>query len=210
MPLYAKGPFRCLYVHIPKAGGTSLKLSLRRFGWEEQLSIRGKRVQDLKHLTSSPQHFHRDLLEPLLRWEAIDFAFTVCRHPFHRMKSEYYWQQSHGLAPAREPARWLEAVLARHEQDPYAFDNHLRPQVDFVLPHPGFQVLKLEEGGMLRALEHMESLAPATPLQRLYNRLRPPRTHRATRVADVEQAFEVLRPRIEAYYARDMAHFGYA
>jgi len=209
MPIFVKGRIRCLYVHIPKAGGTSLKQSLRRHGWEEQLSVRGQPVQALQHLRCSPQHYHRELLEQLLRLEAFDLAFTVCRHPFSRMKSEYYWQRDNGLAPSLDPHAWFEAVLAAYAHDPYVYDNHLRPQQDFILAQPGFKVFKVEEDGVRQALARTDALAPASPLQRLADALRPARAHRSTPSPQVEAAFAALRPRIEAFYAQDMARFGY-
>ena len=90
MSIFVKHGIRCLFVHIPKTGGTSVERSLRAFGWFEPLIVRAQHVTEVRYLKATPQHFHADLLEALFRWEEINLAFAICRHPFDRMKSEYY------------------------------------------------------------------------------------------------------------------------
>jgi hypothetical protein len=208
MPVFTKARFRCLFIHIPKTGGTSLEAAMRRLGWGEQMSLR-EHVAQLHHLKVSPQHYHGALLDQILHWDAIDRSFTICRHPFQRFKSEYYWQHEMGIAPCADPLEWAAEVMDRCRTDPWAFDNHLRPQVDFLPPNQACEVFRLEDDGVRKALEYANALAPAGPLRKWWVASFPARPHRSTLAKPVEDAFAGLRGQIEDFYAADMRFFGY-
>jgi hypothetical protein len=209
MSIFVKQGIRCLFVHIPKTGGTSVEHSLRGFGWLDTLSVRTQHVRDLRYLKATPQHFHGDLLEALFRWEEINLAFTICRHPFDRMKSEYYWQRNNDVAPDSKPREWLDAVRNQYAQDPYIYDNHLRPQVEFIPVQREVLTFRLEEGGVRKALDRVNALAPASRFQQWAAQTFPARLNRSKPSPEAEADFQGLRREIEDFYARDMAHFGY-
>ena len=208
MPVFTKDGVRCLYIHIPKAGGTSLESALRRLGWADQLIIH-EPVTQVRHFKASPQHFHGPLLEEIMRWEMLDAAFTICRHPFERLKSEFYWQQASGNSPSSVPTAWLERVFDIYAQDPYAFDNHIRPQHEFLPGGRSVKVFKLEEKGVEQAVAFVDRFSKATPLRRWMLERFPRRRHSFAKSAAVEAEFMAMRARIEAFYAKDMAFFGY-
>jgi hypothetical protein len=209
MSIFVKHGIRCLFVHIPKTGGTSVEHSLRAFGWFDPLIVRAQTVKELRYLKATPQHFHADLLEALFRWEEINLAFAICRHPFDRMKSEYYWQLNKALAPDSRPREWLDAVLKQYAQDPYVYENHLRPQVEFVPAHRELLTFRLEEDGVRKALTRVNALAPASRFQQWAARTFPARLHRSKPSPEAEADFKGLRREIEDFYSQDMAHFGY-
>jgi hypothetical protein len=208
MPVFTKEGVRCLFIHIPKAGGTSLESALRRLGWADQLILH-EPITQVRHFKTSPQHFHGPLLEEIMRWEMLDGAFTICRHPFERLKSEFYWQQASGTAPSASPSLWLQSVFDTFGRDPYAFDNHLRPQHEFLPAGRSVKVFKLEDAGVEQAVAFADGLSRASPLRRWMLDRFPRRRHSFEKSAAVEAEFSALRGRIEAAYAVDMAFFGY-
>ncbi len=208
MPVFTKKGVRCLYIHIPKAGGTSLESALRRLGWADQLIIH-EPITQVRHFKASPQHFHGPLLEEIMRWEMLDAAFTICRHPFERLKSEFYWQQASGIAPSAVPRVWVESVFDAYRLDPYAFDNHIRPQQEFLPAGRSVKVFKLEEGGVEQAVAFVDQFAAATPLRRWMLQRFPRRRHSFAKSSAVEAEFAAMRGRIEAFYSRDMQFLGY-
>lgn len=208
MPILSKRGVRCLFIHIPKTGGTSFERATWMLGWSASL-IDIVRAKDLRPLKVTPQHYHAALLEQVVRWEEFALILTLCRHPFERVKSEFYWQQRQGMAPASTPEAWLSAVLKRCVREPWAFDNHLRPQVEFIPAEWNCEIFKLEDHGVGKAVGRVDSLAPADAVRRWSAHVVPFRRHKSRPIRKVEQAFADMRQRIEEFYAADMAFFGY-
>ena len=209
MPIFSKGTSQCLFIHIPKTGGTSIEYGMRRLGWRWSLIHLGSLQNTLRQFKISPQHYHGALLDQIVRLDAMDLVFTLCRHPFDRLKSEYYWQHSTGLAKDAEPEAWISRALVKLKDDESSFDNHLRPQAEFLLPSHDCKILRLEDDGVRHALKMADSLAPAGSLRRWSVSVLPVWKNRSTSSRRVEQAFASLRPQIESFYAADMGRFGY-
>ena len=99
---------------------------------------------------NSPQHLTwADAQDVLPR--APDAVFALVREPAARMASEYRWQRRHrrGTRAGRLLAHlpfsfWLRLMLQTARRNPHAFDNHLRPQSDFI--PEGAVVFRLEDG----------------------------------------------------------------
>ena len=151
----------------------------------------------------SPQHLiWEDALNALPR--TPDLVFALVRNPVERLVSEYRYQrhQRRGTRLGRILAclpfsLWLRVMLMVAVRNPYAFDNHLRPQSDFV-PHEA-QVFALEAGlePVLDWLGIDTGGQQDTP-HRLKSR------QAKLSVADVDRAL------IEERFAADYARFGYA
>lgn len=145
------------FAHCPKAGGTSVeRFMVARFGsavghlhWGWDLWWKGGGWRQ-PGPPCSPQHLTwADAAARLPR--APDAVFAVVRDPVARMISEYRYQRNArrgtwlGRALARLPfSTWLRLMLGLAMDNPYAFDNHLRAQSDFV--PEGARVFRLEEG----------------------------------------------------------------
>jgi hypothetical protein len=208
MPIYSKDALRCLFIHIPKTGGTSVEHLMRKRRWQESLIFHG-RFGSHHHLRVTPQHYHAALLDELVRWDEFQLVFTLCRHPFDRLKSEYYWQHQVGIAPARLPGEWFDVLQQRYLKDKCAFDNHVRPQSDFIPSAWPCEIFRLEDNGVRQAVERAERLAPAGWLARALQLTTSSRRQSTSPSRQVEEAFLALRPHIEQFYAADMTRFGY-
>lgn len=145
------------FAHCPKAGGTSVEQIMvaqwgdavghLHWGWDSWWRRGGWRVADPPN---SPQHLvWSDAQAQLAR--PPDAVFALVRNPAARMASEYRWQRQGrrgtrlGKALAYLPfSLWLRVMLATARRNAHAFDNHLRPQCDFVPGHA--RVFRLEDG----------------------------------------------------------------
>lgn len=200
------------FAHCPKAGGTSVEQVMvarwgdavghLHWGWDLWWRRGGWRVADPPN---SPQHLiWADAKSVLPR--APDAVFALVRDPVARIASEHRWQRQGrrgtvlGHALARLPfALWLRVMLAVAEKNPHAFDNHLRPQGDFI--PDGAAVFRLEDG-LEKALAWLAETADAVPAP--VSIPHAIATRAATSVGPAETA------RIARAYAGDYARFGYA
>ena len=145
------------FAHCPKAGGTSVEQFMvatwgdavghLHWGWDIWWRDGGWRVANPPN---SPQHMVWEDALPCLG-QMPDAVFAVVRDPVARMASEHRWQRrgrrgtQAGKALAWLPfSLWLRVMLKVAARNPHAFDNHLRPQTDFV-PDTA-RVFRLEDG----------------------------------------------------------------
>ncbi|MEL7105721.1 MAG: hypothetical protein AAGM21_07360 [Pseudomonadota bacterium] len=212
MPSLALAHRLIWFAHCPKAGGTSVETAMvarwgpqvghLHWGWDLWWMRGGWREASPPN---SPQHLiWEDALSVLPR--APDDVFALVRDPAQRMASEYRWQRRGrrgtflGLAVSYLPfSLWLTLMLALARQNPYAYDNHLRPQTDFI--PDGAKVFYLEDG-LAPALDWLAETAGAPPFEATPHQL-------STRAVGT-----TLRPRdcdrIGWAFAADYARFGYS
>ena len=153
MPLYtcAEQNMKILFIHIPKCGGGSIEKFFRMNGFTQHLfSIEPKFITCLK---CSPQHFHGELILSLLNTSQLDYSFTIFRDPVARMISEYRWRIKHPLAMNGFDL-WYQAIRQEFKKYKYLLDNHIRSQVDFLIPD--LNVFRFEDSLEL-ALREMSS-----------------------------------------------------
>lgn len=145
------------FAHCPKAGGTSVETAMvaawgdrvghLHWGWDLWWKAGGWRLADPPN---SPQHLTWEDAQRVLP-RAPDAVFALVREPARRMVSEYRYQRRDrrgtraGRALACLPfSLWLRLMLAMARKNPHSFDNHFRPQDDFV--PEGALVFRLEDG----------------------------------------------------------------
>ncbi len=201
------------FAHCPKAGGTSVEQFMvarwgpavghLHWGWDLWWRRGGWRVADPPN---SPQHLTwRDALQQLP--DAPDTVFAVVRDPVARMASEYRWQR-HGRRGTRMGkllsylpfSVWLRLMLAAADRNPHSFDNHFRPQDDFV-PETA-RVFRLEDGLDVVAVWLAEMAGePLEPGEGFPHMLS---TRERTAITEDDCAL------IGAVYAADFTRFGYS
>ena len=150
MPVYLKeGRQPQLFIHIPKTGGSSFSAGMIEAGWREIFSIRGVHANDLSFAYCSPQHYHAEILESLFDLVRFEKIIAILRDPFARLVSEYCWQLHQGMT-GLAPAEWISVAFRNYSDNPYLYDNHIRPQSDFILK--GATLFRLEHCGVEEAL----------------------------------------------------------
>lgn len=201
---------RIWFAHCPKAGGTSVEqwmvaewgdaVGHLHWGWDLWWRRGGWRVADPPN---SPQHLTwADALSKLDR--PPDLVFALVRDPVERIASEYRWQR-HGRRGTRMGKMlaylpfsiWLRVMLRIARLHPHAFDNHLRPQSDFV-PETA-RVFHLEDG--LDPVASWLSACTGQPVTAEFPHAIATGTRTAVSPRD--------RSRIARAYAVDYARFGY-
>ena len=195
-----------LFVHIPKAAGSTIERVFKRSGWKMDLYETWKTHPRLMAVRRcSPQHYHAAVLQELLALDRFDATFTVTREPISRFRSEYLMRNH--LDPRVDAGSlddWAARVLASREQDPYTLDNHLRPQHEFLVP--GACVYRLEQGvdEIIKDLDHRFGLGLNANV---------PRALHSTKRAGVPSEHVEVSPALEEslrdLYARDFELFGY-
>ena len=154
MPLYRINGRTLLFTHIPKTGGSSVEASLRAQGSEA--------LNDMAYLHNkknfskcSAQHFHAPILNRLAPEGFVDANFAILRDPIARLKSEFRYRQwlktkyphKWGKWIKGEPSEineWVKLSLRGYEKNPFIYDNHLRPQSEFL--RADTQTFRLENG----------------------------------------------------------------
>lgn len=209
MPVLNVGSKRVLYIHVPRSGGTFVEALLRSYG-----PLEGVRMGlSFDGLPCSPQHFHAPLLEHVYSVEdrgaqhAFDYVFMTVRDPLARLTSEYRYKARGAKVSLRRRltfprtfAGWVSRTFAAYRRNPFSFDNHIRPQHQFLTFDA--EVFRLEDGleriaTVLDELTGVTGELPETPLND---------------TEDSAPRYEVtaaLRRKIETFYADDYRLFGY-
>lgn len=195
----------CLFIHIPKTAGNSIMQAFG-VGWEDHMDLAR----------------YREKLGP----EALDaaFTFTIVRNPWDRILSEYNFQVKKKQRPDT-----VRLFLAR----PDGRDRSFAEWVDYALGHPGDHHPK-EWGG--KTSPGIHRLSPQVDWISLDGRIA---VDFVGRMESLQQDFETVRRRlglpvkrlprrnwklhwhysryydeatrrrVEAYYEKDIAAFGY-
>lgn len=197
MPFIQHNGKRVLFIHIPKAGGTSVET------WMNGIAPLRLFSMGIPHASRcTPQHYRAQDIRALLGEGFFDLAVTIVRNPYDRIASEYrmraelakesFWK---GL-PAFSP--WIEENLDRQQRERFHLDNHLRPQWEFL--GNDVEVFRLEDGLAAPLARIADVLSVAPPEM-------PPHELRS---APQEIVWDVAdRIRVQTHYAKDFERFGY-
>ncbi|MFZ1727056.1 MAG: sulfotransferase family 2 domain-containing protein [Albidovulum sp.] len=209
MPIFRVNNQLHYYAHVPKCGGSSVEAYLRaRFGPLGFLNTRYLDLPEAQRWTrSSPQHlpiadFHR-----LIPVDWVASSFAVVRHPVKRLVSAFQYQvEVEGTVAALWSIdEWFDDWLKIAADDPFRYDNHLRPQSEIVPERA--TIFRLEDG-LKPIVAHLDTLAGDSKGAR---DIAPENVRKKALSPDAER----LKPspetlaRVADYYARDFARFGY-
>lgn len=210
MPIFTFQNSTCLFIHIPKAAGTAFENAVVDNGWAKHFSINGLSPEQVSFIKVTPQHFHADLLESVFHFEYFNEIIIIVRDPVARMKSEFYWQETSGQTKLSAKA-WIDHAFDSYAAEPTCYDNHLRPQVDFIPPAGQVRMFKLEEDGISRALDLVLSHGGQPTLKNVIRqRLRSRGASKVSRYrAEVEAVFVERSSDIRSFYERDCKVLGY-
>ncbi|MCI4663529.1 MAG: sulfotransferase family protein [Neomegalonema sp.] len=138
MPIIVAGEDLHLFVHIPKTGGSSIE-----DGFREHFKLMLYSGVGVAGLRCHPQHLHYAALKGMFDLSVFKSRSAIVRHPLARMVSEYRWRSSRGKeSRSFEAFGW--SALRGVMRNRFKFDNHLRPQSEFVGPE--ITVYRFEDG----------------------------------------------------------------
>lgn len=197
MPFIQHNGKRILFIHIPKAGGTSVE------SWMKGIAPLKLFSMGIPHASRcTPQHYRMQDIQALLGEGFFDYAFTIVRNPYDRIASEYRMQAQlakngfwKGL-PEFSP--WIEENLDRQKREKFHLGNHLRPQWEFL--GKDVEVFKFENGLAAPLAAVAEHLNIAPPME-------PPHELRSDPLPITWEPTD--RIRVHDHYARDFETFGY-
>ncbi|MEX3016642.1 sulfotransferase family 2 domain-containing protein [Gymnodinialimonas hymeniacidonis] len=138
MPLARIGDRILFFAHIPKTGGSSVETYLDQKG---AVALRFKRRMGWSETTA--QHMEARIHTRLVPDGFFDASFAVLRDPVARMVSEYRYRRDRYERQRDFPA-WVRAAFDAYGRDQYVFDNHIRPQTEYL--RPGMVLFRLEAG----------------------------------------------------------------
>lgn len=148
MPFFQTNIGLIHYAHVPKCGGMSVATYLRdRFGPLAFQDADYLRVPAHQRWTaSSPQHVDHDTFERLVPLSFFSAVFTIVRHPVGRAISTYHFQQEmeKSIPQDQSFSDWLRELAQTEGQEPFRFDNHVRPMSE--IAPPAATVFYLEHG----------------------------------------------------------------
>ena len=196
MPVFQKNNEKILFIHIPKAGSTSIEHFFLDNDWKMSFFDGGGQYSVNNFSLCSPQHMHLEMLRSLFRFSSFDKIFTFVRHPRNRILSEYKWRVKY-LNERRNFNDWFYESFKEYEKNNYCLDNHLRPQVDFV--SNAVEVFKIEDG-IDKGLEQVLSKKDVD-LSRLTNAMNSNK--------NIIELSDEVEKKIKEFYAEDFAKFNY-
>lgn len=200
MPFIDYNQKRILFIHIPKTGGTSVETWLSSLA---PLNFHTIGVPSVIRCT--PQHMRMSDINHLFDKHYFDYIFTIVRNPYARIESEYRMRaqlQAKGMfGGASKFSLWLENALIQSGRDNWLFDNHLRPQWEFV--EDNVEVFRLEDG-LKNVLQQVAQRIGIKPPGKVAHKLRADES-----IPRVEwERTDALR--VRERYARDFEAFNYS
>ena len=138
MPLARIADKILYFAHIPKTGGSSVETYLEQKG---AVALRFRRRMGWSKSTA--QHMEARIHTRLVPDGFFDASFAVLRDPVARMVSEYKYRHDRYDGQRDFPA-WVRAAFDAYGRDGYVYDNHIRPQAEFL--RPGMVLFRLEAG----------------------------------------------------------------
>ena len=132
MPLIQE--HKAIFLHIPKTGGTSVERFFKVTGDNKDnlwMNRNYNIIKDAKKITSAPQHYPLSIVHEK-RPDVCDwFTFTIIRHPYQRILSEYFWRNNRG--DNRGKFRFIEDDFNDWLNNKLKFVNdHSMPQSWFI------------------------------------------------------------------------------
>jgi hypothetical protein len=200
MPMIVADGDLIFFVHVPKAGGSSIEDYLvRRFGGPLSMYDTQNRFElRQRGVVSPPNHLTAQDLEELLP-SNIAYCFAQVRNPLQRTLSQYRWQAGRSRVSHLSFSTWLRIVLRCARLDGRAYHNHIRPQTDFV--PADCDVFRIEDGfePLVRRLDGV--LGSSAPEVEVGHMLKSAPTPTTVHRQDVEA--------IHDFYRSDYERFGY-
>lgn len=136
--------YKFLFVHIPKTGGTSIRVALRSYKWKDPYRIPLFLCSRLSSLTGHrlgcklPRHAKAIAAYEMLPREVYQelFKFAFVRNPWDLQVSSFHHIQQerrHLLTGIKDFESFLRLKLNPYRKYVYHFDVSIEPQSDFIV-----------------------------------------------------------------------------
>lgn len=211
MPIFKAGAKLVYYAHVPKCGGSAVEQYIHgrcgAIAFHDNAFM--KVAPEQRWSRTSPQHIDTGSLGRLFPAGFFDAAFTIVRHPVARLISAYHFQlEVERTIPASLGfSGWLSGLAEILEEEPFVYDNHLRPMNDIV--PDGAEVFHLEHG-LDGLVPWFDALLGNEAAPRAVAHVNARGEYRGTgggaKVRPDARDLEL----IEEIYAADFARFGYS
>ena len=206
MPFINLAGKNILYMHIPKNGGTTIESWLASLA---PLHLSCNYNLGYSHtFRSTPQHFTADDIQRLFAEGYFSYSFLFSRNPYARIESEYRYLHKIGhlkrmmknlwIVPSFN--QWIKESLHEVKVNPWIWDNHLRPQWEYI--YPSIDIYRIEDG----LLNGIQSIAPKIGVAAPHELPHLNHTREINVVTDWNDESRTL---VKKYYARDFKEFGY-
>lgn len=199
MPFIEYDGNRILYIHVPKTGGGSVE------EWMGTIApLRFHTIGIPTFLKCTPQHFRMNDFVQIFGEGYFDFVFMTTRNPYDRILSEYKMHARFGGDGFWKAwptfSQWLENSLDTAKKEPTVFDNHLRPQWEFL--GTGVEPMRFENG-IPAIIQHI-AIRIGAP-----DPIIAPHKH-SSEDFDIKVDFDLIdRLRIQDFYRMDFEILGY-
>jgi hypothetical protein len=209
MPFFRTAGKLVYYAHVPKCGGSAIATYITtRFGalaFHDNGYLR--QPPAARWTRSSPQHVDAASLARLIPPAMFDAVFTVVRHPVARCVSTYHFQREvEGTVPPNLPfSDWLAQLAPNGPDEPFAYDNHIRPMTDIV---PAEATVFHLEHGLDALVPWFDAVAGDAAGGRAILPENERGAHGGAKDARARPTAADIA-RIAALYAADFARFGY-
>jgi hypothetical protein len=80
----------------------------------------------------SPQHIQIKDIKLLLKEDFWDYSFAIVRNPYNRLESEFFFRTRSISADIPDFSGWVIDTINTVKERPFLFDNHIRPQFEFI------------------------------------------------------------------------------
>ena len=101
-------------------------------------------------------------------------------------------------------------VFREYSENNNVYDNHIRPQVDFIKGFNSANIVKLENGGLKRAVNAVRASFEISPMQYCLNHLFLLRYMKKNQKKQKnEEEFDLIKSDIEFFYKDDYKFLGY-
>ena len=199
MPIFKKNGKRLAFIHIPKAAGSSIERYFTDLGWKMTFYLP---CSDPNF--PAEQHFTYTVLRELVPDLDDIPSFCVVRDPFKRIASEWRWQRDIMNSTMLSFSDFVRRVDMSLRSSRTYWDNHWRPQSDFVSDEIN-SVIRMESLSKdFEAFLDMQGLDPSIKLP-IINR-----TRRTTRTRLRTKATPEAIERLVRIYRDDFEQFGYS
>jgi hypothetical protein len=212
MPIFSNAKRSILFIHIPRAGGMSIEdLFLQNYWIPDLLHYHSKGIILGPYYNCTPQHVHAEILKQIPASALIKenilvetTSFTVVRNPIERFKSEINFQLASEKFPNTPYDTIANILIDAYEKNNYVFDNHLRPQHEFILENT--KIFKFEDTihnirNILNETFDLELIEKEVFQNELSSKS-------GVRTSDIVLSSETLN-KIQDLYKKDFEIFGY-